>query len=266
MGQNIKTLRNRIKSVRSTLHLTKAMGLVASSKVRKAQLARSKCLEYKKSVGAIVDVLLCSQAVQKSAYLNPKGEGELLIIIAGDRGLAGGYNANVIRLAREQEGAQAYPIGKKACERFEKEIISSEHFSYEQANELAKEICNDFVQGKYGKVSVIYTEYKNMLSQEAKKLQILPLIKGEEKQRGAVVFEPSEEEMLNLAVPTYVTGIIYSLVKESFACEVIARRNAMDSAGKNATTMIDDLQLKYNRARQGAITQEITEIVAGSGN
>ncbi len=265
MGQNIKTLRNRIKSVKSTLHLTKAMGLVASSKVRKAQIARSKSLEYRNSVGAIVDVLLCSQSVKKSAYLNPQGQGEYIIVIAGDRGLAGGYNANIFKLAKEQKNATIYPIGKKACERFESPIISSEHFSYEDASALAKEICSDFANGKYASVSVIYTAYKNMLSQEPQKVQILPLVGGKSQNNGSVVFEPSEEKMLELAVPTYVTGIIYSAIKESFACEVIARRNAMDSAGKNATTMIDDLQLKYNRARQGAITQEITEIVAGSG-
>ena len=263
MSQDTKTLRNRIKSVRSTLHLTKAMGLVASSKVRKAQIAKNQSLEYKNNVGSIVDVLLCSQGARGSVYLNPKGQEELVIVIAGDRGLAGGYNSGVFKLAQEQN-ATFYPIGKKACEKYGKEINSSERFSFEDINALSKEICQDFVNGKYSKVSVIYTEYKNMLSQEPKIVQILPLVAGDEKKTGSAVFEPNEEKMLEISVPMYVSGILYAAVKESFACEVIARRNAMDSAGKNATTMIDELQLKYNRARQGAITQEITEIVAGS--
>lgn len=264
MGADIKSLRNRIKSVRSTLHLTKAMGLVASSKVRKAQIARTKSLEYKKNVSSIVDVLLCSKNTQKSIYLNPKGDTELVIVIAGDRGLAGGYNSNVIKLARAQN-AKYYPIGKKAREQLGEGIASSENFDYDDASSLATTVCQDYKAGKYSKVSIAYTKYKNMLSQEPEILQILPLVKENSEKRGSAIFEPSEEQMLEHAVPIYVAGIIFSAVKESFACEVIARRNAMDSAGKNATTMIDDLQLKYNRARQGAITQEITEIVAGSG-
>ena len=239
------------------------MGLVASSKVRKAQLARVKSLEYKENVGSIIDVLLGSSAVKDSPYLKGQGETELVIVIAGDRGLAGGYNANVFKQVAT-ENTEIYPIGKKACERYGKSVISSEKFSISDASSLAGAVCDDFNKGKYKSVSIVYTKYKNMLSQEPCVCQLLPLEKPEKEQKGSPIFEPSEEEMLAKAVPVYLTGIIYSAIKESFACEVIARRNAMDSAGKNATAMIDDLQLKYNRARQGAITQEITEIVAGS--
>lgn len=265
MAQNIKALRNRIKSVKSTMHLTKAMGLVASSKVRRAQIARTKSLEYRESLGSIIDLLLSSSDTKKSKYLSKAQGKQLLIVIAGDRGLAGGYNANIFKLAKEQENAEIYPIGKKACEKFAKPVNSSERFSYAECDALAKEICADFVSEKYASVSVVYTEYKNMISQEPKIVQLLPLESKEVKATSAV-FEPSKEVMLEKAVPTYVAGILYSALKESFACEVIARRNAMDNAGKNAGAMIDDLQLKYNRARQGAITQEITEIVAGSGS
>ena len=266
MAQNIKALRNRIKSVKSTMHLTKAMGLVASSKVRRAQIARTKSLEYKESLGSIIDVLLSSSDTKKSKYLSKTDGKHLLIVIAGDRGLAGGYNANIFKLAKEQENSEIYPIGKKACEKFAKPVNSSERFSYAECDALAKEICADFVSGKYAKISVVYTEYKNMISQEPKIVQLLPLESKEERASASAVFEPSKEVMLEKAVPTYVAGVLYSALKESFACEVIARRNAMDNAGKNASAMIDDLQLKYNRARQGAITQEITEIVAGSGS
>jgi F-type H+-transporting ATPase subunit gamma len=130
--------------------------------------------------------------------------------------------------------------------------------------ELAKELCERFKSGEYSRVGVLSTRYISMISQEPRLDWILPLEKKNESGAGAI-FEPDELTMLERAVPTYVAGILYSRIREGFACEVVARRNAMDSASKNATTMIDELQLKYNRARQGTITQEITEIVAGSG-
>ena len=263
MGADIKSLRTRIKSVKSTLHLTKAMGLVASSKIRKAQIARQKSLEYADSVASIIDVLTSSRECEKSPYMK-KGNGkDLVVVIAGDRGLAGGYNANVFRSARELD-CELVPIGKKACDKYTKEHNYSENFSYEDTLELASELCERFKSGEYARVGVLSTRYISMISQEPRLDWILPLEKKNESNTGAI-FEPDELTMLERSVPAYVAGILYSLVKESFACEVVARRNAMDSASKNATTMIDELQLKYNRARQGTITQEITEIVAGSG-
>lgn len=266
MGADIKSLRNRIKSVRSTLHLTKAMGLVASSKIRRAQEARIKSQQYAASLGSIVDVLSASSECESSPYLNAKGDGKTkLLVIAGDRGLAGGYNANVFRFVKELGDVEIYPIGKKACERYGCEVCSSESFGYEEAFKLSKELCEDFKSGNYSKIGIVSTHYISMISQEPKVTYLLPLDKSQKKEDGGAIFEPDEITILNEAVPIYVAGIIYEATRESFACEVIARRNAMDSAGKNATAMIDELQLKYNRARQGAITQEITEIVAGSG-
>lgn len=265
MGADIKSLRNRIKSVKSTLHLTKAMGLVASSKIRRAQDARLKSKQYAESLGSIVDILSSSQECANSPYMN-EGEGKAkIIVIAGDRGLAGGYNVNVFRLVRELENIEIYAIGKKSCERYGQEIRSSEAFSYEDAHKLAKELCDEFKEGKYSKIGIVSTEYISMITQEPRLSWLLPLTKKENEARSGAIFEPNELTILNEAAPIYVAGLIYQATRESFACEVVARRSAMDSAGKNATTMIDDLQLKYNRARQGAITQEITEIVAGSG-
>ena len=265
MGANIKALRNRIKSVQSTLHLTRAMGLVASSKLRRANENRLKSAEFKNSVSAIVNILLSSEEAQKSGYLDGKGEKTKIIIIAGDRGLAGGYNSNVFKLAREYEGAELYPIGKKACEKLGVEVVSSEYFTYENALDLAKKLCEEFRSGEYAKIGIIYTKYISMLSCEPELVWLLPLAKAEKTDTGGAIFEPNEAKMLELAVPTYIAGTIYSMIRESFSCEVVARQNAMDSAGKNAEEMLDDLGLQYNRARQGAITQEITEIVAGSG-
>ncbi len=266
MGADIKSLRTRIKSVKSTLQLTKAMGLVASSKIRKAQMYRIKAKEYEDSVTSIVKVLTASRECEKSVYMKPLSDREKIIVISGDRGLAGGYNANIIRFSRDHKDSDFLPVGKKSYEKYGGELVSSEHFSYSDALSLTREICSDFTEGKYGKISIIYTEYVSMMSQSPRIKQILPLEKGNGSASSGAIFEPNELAVLEAAVPTYIAGIIYSCVKESFACEVIARRNAMDSAGKNASTMIDELMLKYNRARQGTITQEITEIVAGSGD
>ena len=133
------------------------------------------------------------------------------------------------------------------------------------AKKLADEQCRDFLEGKYERLGILYTRYKSMMSQEATILWVLPLEKTEKEEGGDPLFEPDEQTVLNAAVPTYVSGILSACIRESFASEVAARRMAMDSASKNAQEMIDRLQLQYNRARQNSITQEITEIVAGSG-
>ena len=130
---------------------------------------------------------------------------------------------------------------------------------------MAQDLCKAFTEGKFDRLCVVSTEYVSMLTQTPRVTQLLPLVPSEQKGR-SVIFEPDELTILNSVVPTYVAGLLVAHARESFACEVAARRAAMDSAGKNAQEMIDELQLSYNRARQGAITQEITEIVAGSGN
>ena len=132
--------------------------------------------------------------------------------------------------------------------------------------QLANTLCADFKNEKFDRLGVVYTEYVSVMTQEAKIKWLLPLEKSEKREGNGTIFEPDHLTVLNMAVREYIAGIITACVRESFACEVSARRMAMDSAGKNAKQMIDDLSLEYNRARQGAITQEIAEIVAGSGN
>ncbi|MBR2660279.1 MAG: ATP synthase F1 subunit gamma [Clostridia bacterium] len=266
MGADIKSLRSRIRSVDSTLHLTKAMGLVAASKIRRATRTMNQSREYASAMEDVVSVLSSSPECERTPYMQPAGTGTRLIVIAGDRGLAGGYNANVFRLAATEPDAEIVPIGKRACERWGKPVVSSEKYPAAEAKKLADEQCRDFLDGKFGRLGILYTRYKSMMSQEATLIWVLPLEKNEEKKEGAApVFEPDEQSVLNAAVPTYVSGLLAACVRESYACEVAARRMAMDSAGKNAQEMIDNLQLQYNRARQNSITQEITEIVAGSG-
>lgn len=265
MGADVKQLRARIKSVDSTMHLTGAMGLVASSKIRKATSAMERGREYRAAVEDTVTMLTSCPECQKSPYMSINDGFDKLVVIAGDRGLAGGYNANVWRLMKEIGQTETVAIGKRALDRYKNGYASAEKFTGENARELAEKLCEEFKEKKYARLGIVSTKYRSMLTQEAVVEWILPLKKSDKKTE-CPIFEPDEETVLSDAVVTYVAGCIAAAVKESFASEVAARKVAMDSAGKNAKKMIDELSLKYNRARQGAITQEITEIVAGSGS
>lgn len=279
MGADIKALRSSIRSVDNMLHLTSAMGLVASSKIRRANDAMNKGREYAEAVFQMTDRLASSPECRKSPFMRQRHGGSTkLIIIAGDRGLCGGYNANVFRLAAqviakaEVDGeVDIIPIGKRACDRFGGELTRCEGYSCADGRALSEKLCAHFAAGEFDRLGIISSRYVSMMTQEAQMQWILPLSPSEEKKKtdgqpqADFIFEPSEEAVLKAAVSEYVFGVIMAAARESFACEVAARRMAMDSAGKNAQQMLDDLHLTYNRARQGAITQEITEIVAGSG-
>lgn len=266
MGANTKALKNRIRSVDSTLHTTSAMGLVASSKMRRANQAMQAGKQYVAAFDRVVGVLASVSECQSSPYMRPAGERTKLIVIAGDRGLAGGYNANVFRLVATMQAEEIIPIGKRAVDRYKGEFHSSEKYTGAEATALARRLCKEFVAGEYDRLGIVYTRYVSMMSQETEVKWVLPLTAPENVEPISAIFEPDEETILNATVPDYIAGILMACIRESFASEVTARRMAMDSAGKNARAMIEDLQLQYNRARQGAITQEITEIVAGSGS
>ncbi len=266
MAQDIKSLRTRIKSVNSTLHLTKAMGLVASSKIRRATEAMNKGRQYEAAVREAVSLLTSNKECEKSPFMQKRDSGRTrIVVIAGDRGLAGGYNANVFRLAKQYPDAEIIGIGKRSCDRYGTKLYRAEGFTYSDAMEIAKKLCEDFKNGEYDRLAFIGTKYVSMMTQEAEIKWILPLERTESTAKAGMIFEPDELTILNMAIVEYVTGILAATVRESFTSEVAARRCAMDSAGKNAQEMIDTLSLAYNRARQSAITQEITEIVAGSG-
>ncbi len=262
-----KKLRNRIRSVQSTLHLTHAMELVASSKIRRANNAMAASGDHAAAFRAAMGALSASDACAHSPWMEKREGRTLLVVIAGDRGLAGGYNANIFRTMREWPEAEVIPLGKRACDRYrpgdEAARVLVEPFTAAQANELAGVLCERFRKGELARVGVLYTHLVNMMSQVPEIRWLLPLEKPEGAPAADMIFEPGASAILSAAVPAYVAGELMACVRESFASEVCARRNAMDSAGKNAREMIDDLQLQYNRARQGAITQEITEIVAG---
>ena len=257
MATDMRSLRTRIKSIDSTMHLTKAMGLVASSKLRRATENAQKSEEYASALAAVTEELLSCPECSKSPYLRvSETDRTRLIVIAGDRGLAGGYNANIFRLVRNYPDAEIIPVGKRACDRYEKDKLFAETFTAADAHALAKKLCADFVSGDYDILGIVGTHYVSVLKQEPYVNFVFPLTKSKNKKNPSAIFET--------AIPEYVAGLITSAVREGFLCELASRRMAMDNADKNAEAMIEDLRLKYNRARQGAITQEITEIVAGS--
>ena len=265
MGADIKNLRTRIKSVDSTLHLTKAMGLVASSKLRRTGEAMRNAREYEAALDSAMAALTSGSECKRSVYMKSGGSRTRLIVIAGDRGLAGGYNANVFRFMRDYPDAEVIPIGKRACDRYGKTVNSAERFSADEAVAMANELCTDFREGKFDRLGIVYTKYISLLAQEVAVKWILPFTSAESGGASGMIFEPDELTVLEAIASEYVAGKITASVRESFACEIASRKTAMDSAGKNAQEMIDSLRLQYNRARQSAITQEITEIVAGSG-
>lgn len=276
MGTSAKALKLRIKSVQSTEHITKAMQLVASSKMRRATEKMEVSRSYFKSVQSVFSDLASNCGPDApDRYFKKRDTGKTcLVVVAGDRGLAGGYNNNVFNLAcriSEKENTDVMPIGKKAYEYFRKkgytllcDSVNAENLPMDRCAEMGRVITEGFKKGEYNQVCLVYTSFKNMLSQNAVTLPLLPLSAKEKKKQSFVLYEPSPSAVFEAVIPEYVSGLIYCAVCESEASEQAARRNAMDSATKNAGEMIERLGLQYNRARQGAITQEITEIVAGS--
>lgn len=277
-GISAKQIKTRIRSMRSTRQITKAMEMVASSKLRKAQNRAMAVKPYFETLyGVIQDIALTNRDLTSGYLKATDGKKPLYVVIAGDRGLAGGYNSNMFKMVLSQVNngqAAVLPIGKKAEEFFFAQKIPMAQIAYTQANEvtmgdcftLSKQLCRLFLDGVYDRIYIAYTEFVSVLSQQPCLKQILPLdTPKEERKAGQVtLYEPSSEVVFETVIPEYVGGILYGGLCESRASEHAARRNAMDAATKNADEMIADLSLKYNRARQAAITQEITEIIAGA--
>lgn len=277
-GVSTKEIKTRIRSMESTRQITRAMEMVASAKLRKAQQQAVNCRPYFETLYNVIWDIAGSDAQLDSPYLTAKpGKKAAFVVISGDRGLAGGYNSNVIKLfTARAEGldAVALPIGRKGADYFKSHGITSLTENYTHAEgvsmgdcfSVAKRLCNGFLQGEFDAVYVVYTKFQSVLSQVSECLQLLPLQKTEDRQRQdrQIIYEPDSATVFETIVPEYLGGVIYGALCQSRASEQAARRTAMDAATQNAQEMIDGLSLQYNRARQAAITQEITEIVAGS--
>ncbi len=280
-GVSTKEIKNRIRSMESTKQITKAMEMVAASKLRHAQARVAASRPYFEILHGTIEDITRSNRDFSSPYLKKReGDKILYIVIAGDRGLAGGYNSNVLKLVSSQiqgKDAAVLPIGKKAVDCFQNKGVPILTQSYAEAASvgigdcfsIAKQVSKAFLAGQYDEVYVAYTDFVSMLSQTPDFMKLLPLEKPENKEaepprRCDTLYEHPAEEVFAAIVPEYLGGMLYGALCESRASEQAARRAAMDSATQNADDMIADLSLKFNRARQAAITQEITEIVAGS--
>ncbi len=277
-GVSTKAIKARMRSMESTRQITKAMELVAASKLRGAQMRALNNRTYFGTLFEVMDMISRSSIDFRSPFLTPgKGARPLHIVIAGDRGMAGGYNNNIFRFvtANLPEDALIFPLGKKTAEYFRRskwECVSDSipvaDLTVGSCFSIARMICDWFLEGRFSSVTIAYTELVSLLTQTPKQTGLLPLTfeaaEPEGRHRTQFLYEGGDVHVFENIVPEYMAGVIYCAVKEAFASEQAARRTAMDAASKNADEMISKLNLDYNRARQAAITQEITEIVAGS--
>ena len=282
MAGSMKDIKLRIKSVESTMQITKAMELVASSKMRRAKERVEHSRPYFETLYESLTKIAAADPRARNPYLRREDiKRTLLVVIAGDRGLAGGYNANVFKQADAAEGpVTVLPIGKRSAEYFAHhgaglftpEVLMAADVSVSECFTLSHQITEGFLKGEYDAVKLCYTRFDSMMTQTATTLEVLPLTiepteaQKAEARRSQILYKPSCEEVFGAIIPEYVAGVLYGAVCESVASELAARRTAMDAATKNAGEMIEHLNLYYNRARQAAITQEITEIVAGVEN
>ncbi len=283
MAANMKAVKLRIKSVQSTMQITKAMQLVAASKLRKAKEKADNSKPYLSTLlETLRDIANGNHDFQSPYTKAGKNDKWLYIVIAGDRGLAGGYNSNLFKFMESEikgRDIEVLPIGKKSVEYFKHRNVPifTEEFSevakvtISDCFMVSKLICEAYKEAKFGHIFLCYTDFVSMMSQVPKASPILPLsdlaIEEDEKTKkpkSLILYEPDSETVFNTVVPEYLAGVLYSSINISVASELAARRTAMEAATDNAEEMIETLSLYYNRARQASITQEITEIVAGA--
>lgn len=275
-GASMKQIKTRIRSVESTRQITKAMELVATSKLRRAKQRAENTRPYHEVLAQAISSLQAGAADTPTVYaLEREVKRTCYVVIAGDRGLAGGYNANLFRMVKSMTQEQDYcvlPVGKKSMEHFQRlgvELVST-YFGVTgtvgigDCAQMAKVLCDGFAEGKFDRVVVAYTKFQSMLSQIPATEELLPIRLTEGETNSGALVEGPAEALIAKIVPQYVSGILFATLCEAAASEHGARRTAMNSANKNASEIIDTLVLHYNRARQAVITQEITEIVSGA--
>ncbi|MBQ8031075.1 MAG: ATP synthase F1 subunit gamma [Butyrivibrio sp.] len=284
MAGSMKAVKLRIKSVQSTMQITKAMQLVAASKLRKAKERADASKPYLETMlETLTDIANSNTDFQSPFTKAAENDKWLYVVIAGDRGLAGGYNSNLFKFmeaeTKGRDNVTVLPIGKKSVEYFKhrnvplftEEYAEVAKVTISDCFQVAKLVCEAYRSGEFGHIFLCYTNFVSMLSQVPTASSLLPLSdlrtednKSDGKAKDLILYEPDSENVFNALVPEYLAGILYSSINISYASELAARRTAMEAATDNAEEMIDTLSLYYNRARQASITQEITEIVAGA--
>ncbi len=284
---SMREIKRRRGSIQSTQQITKAMKLVATVKLQKARQRAENSKPYFQYMYKTVTSMLAKAGNVEHPYLQGGDSDKVgIVVITSNRGLAGGYNSNIAKLVQSsgiaKENVRLYTVGKKGMDMLARkgyEVVGNyseiiEEPTFEDAKQLSNRLLNDFTNGEIGEIYVAYTEFKNTVVHIPKMVKLLPVDANAAVEDDSQVsdvdkltlmnFEPSEEEAIGLLVPKYVTSILYGACVEAVASENGARMQAMDSATNNAEEIINDLELKYNRARQGAITQELTEIIAGA--
>ena len=279
---SMRDIKRRKSSISSTQQITKAMKLVSTVKLQKAKTHAEQTDPYFNYMFNTVSSMLARSGNITHPYLtagdSPK---KAVVVMTSNRGLAGGYNSNVTKMVMEsglnKEDVEIYAVGGKGLEALERrgyhiaENVSEimENPTYPDAAPLCQKVLDAFTAGEVGEIYLAYTHFKNTVSHEPKLIKLLPVEIDEEdlSEIDTTVmmnYEPNEEEALDMIIPKYITSLFYGALVEAVASENGARMQAMDSATSNAEEMISDLTLKYNRARQGSITQELTEIIAGA--
>ena len=284
---SMREIKRRRTSIQSTQQITKAMKLVSTVKLQRARQRAENSKAYFTYMYKTITSMLAKAGNVDHPYVKGSDSKNIAIVtVTSNRGLAGGYNANIVRMVMgsgfEKENVRLYTVGRKGAEGLERKgykIVADysdviEEPTFADAKELAERLLSDFANGEIGEIYVAYTEFKNTVSQVPKLMKLLPVdaegIQADAEELSELDkltpmnFEPNEEEAIALLIPKYMTSILYGAFVEAVASENGARMQAMDSATNNAEEIISDLELKYNRARQGAITQELTEIIAGA--
>lgn len=283
---SMRDIQRRRASIQSTGQITKAMKLVSTVKLQKARARAENAKPYFACMYDTITDMLGRMPGISHPYLaagSDENARKAVIVVTSNRGLAGGYNNNVIKLLMnsglDKERIDIYAVGRKG-----KDALARRGYSikadcsdiideplYSDAKSLGDALLEEFAAGNIGEIYMVYTAFKNTVSHEPKLIKLLPVTAEDSGRADAdyakeapMTFEPDEDEVLDIIIPKYINSIIYGALVEAVASENGARMQAMDSATSNADEMIADLSLKYNRARQGSITQELTEIIAGA--
>ncbi len=279
---SMRDIKRRKGSIQSTQQVTEAMKVVSTVKLQRDRVSAESSKAYFNCMYQTVNRILTKVGSMQHRYLQPGDSGrKAVIVISSNRGLAGGYNSNIVKLVTRHEGwnkedVLIYAVGRKGRDAFVREGYEVrmdmsdivEEPAYPDAMLLCSELLKAYAEGEVGEIYLAYTSFKNTVSHVPTLLKLLP-VEQEAETDGQepdvpMNFEADDEEALEMIIPKYVTSLIYGGLMEAVASENGARMQAMDNATSNAEEMISDLTLKYNRARQGSITQELTEIIAGA--
>lgn len=281
---SMRDIKRRKESIQSTGQITKAMKLVSTVKLQKAKSRAENSKAYFNHMYDAVTSMLAKSGNISHPYLKAGvSKKKAFIVITSNRGLAGGYNSNIIKLITKgnipKEEIVVYAVGRKGKETLARlgyevkkdysDVINEPLYS--DAARIGEEVLRAFSNEEIGEIYLLYTVFKNTVTQIPKIIKLLPVDIKEAEQNNNDIdrltlmnYEPEPEEALNMIIPKYINSLVYGALVESLASENGARMQAMDSATNNAEDMISDLSLKYNRARQSSITQELTEIIAGA--